>query len=88
MNEEKRYPISEELFNGIIPIIRRLEGLALVLDTLGENIGRDKSDLWGNIYAEYPELRGKPLKIDEVNKEITVVQLTSETPKIVTLSEG
>ena len=75
MNEEKRYPISGELFKEIIPTIRRLEGLAVVLDTLGHSIGRDKHALWETIYTEYPELRGRPLNIDEISMEINIVPI-------------
>lgn len=75
MNEEKRYPISEELLKGIVPTLRRLEGLSAILNTLGENIGRDKQKLWETIYAEYPELRGKPLKINEISMEINIVSM-------------
>ena len=87
MHEEKRYPISEELFNGIIPTIRRLEGLAVVLDTLGHSIGRDKHALWERIYAEYPELRDKPLIINEFKKEI-IFAPQPETSRIEILPEG
>lgn len=72
---EKKYPISGELFKTIIPILRRLDGLAAILNTLGESIGHDKQGLWETIYAEYPELRGKPLKIDELNMEINIVPI-------------
>ena len=87
MNEEKRYPIDEALFEEIIPTIRRLEGLAVVLDTLGHSIGRDKHALWERIYAEYPGLRGKPLIINEFKKEITFAP-QPETSIIETLPEG
>lgn len=87
MNKNRSYPISEELYEMIFPIIKRLEGLAVVLNTLGENIGQDKHYLWETIYSKYPELRGKPLKIDEVNKEITIVPMP-ETSTIETLPEG
>ena len=87
MNRNRRYPISGELSERIIPTIRRLEGLSVVLDTLGHSLGRDKHALWETIYAEYPELRGAPLKIDEANMEITIVS-PPETSIIETLPEG
>ena len=87
MNKNRRYPISEELFNKIIPIIRRLDGLSIILNKLGENIGMDKQKLWETLYAEFPELRGRPLKIDEFNKEIVFVEMP-ETSRIETLPEG
>ena len=87
MSKNGRYPISEELSETIFPIIKRLEGLAVILSTLGENIGQDKHYLWETIYSKYPELRGKPLKIDGVSKEI-IVAPQPETSRIETLSEG
>ena len=87
MNEEKRYPISEELLGKIIPIVRRLDGLSELTKTLGENIGFDKYNLWDTIYAEYPELQGKLLKIDEAEKVI-IVAPQPETSIIETLPEG
>lgn len=76
MNKNRRYPISEELFEGIIPIIKRLEGLEFVLRTLGDNIGWDKHNLWKKIHAEYPELQGEQLRIDEGKREIVLVTIS------------
>ena len=87
MNKNRRYPISKELLERIIPIVRRLDGLSELMKTLGESIGFDKYNLWDTIYTEYPELQGKLLKIDELNREI-VVAPQPETSRIETLPGG
>lgn len=75
----KRYLLTDEQLKKIRPSLRKLEGADLLLTSLSNIMGEEKRLLWDTIYKIYPELRNKPVRINEDKKEVIIV----EQPRIV-----
>lgn len=74
-----RYVLTDKQMEKIKPSLRMLEGAELLLTSLSNLIGKEKNLIWKEVYETYPELRNKPVRINEDKKEVIVI----EQPRIV-----